>query len=153
MIKPHIQIRGINATIVASQKMVQKDSINIVLGLNACADIIYMESQRLVPVNKGVLKMTGEKVVTGKGIGTQIAIQYGGELAPYAWVVHEDPTKFHTPPTQDHYLSDAIANTKGQCQTLMNRWMRSDVFQGLSSDIPDMATHYVIPTKLKGSRP
>lgn len=135
MIKPSIQIRGVHAHIIALQKMVQGDAVKIRDGMDACAQIIYDESQYLVPVDKGPLKASGKKVVEGTGLNTTISVQYGGETAPYAWIVHYDPTKYHEHPTQDHYLSDAILITKDQCQKAIGRYMKDFLGQGLTPNI------------------
>jgi len=123
MIKPNIQIRGIHAHILALGKMVQGDTIKVNAGMAVCSQIIFDESQYLVPVDKGFLKASGKVLVEGTGLNTVISIQYGGPTAPYAWIVHQDPTKHHDPPTQDHYLSDAILNTKAKCISVLQRVM------------------------------
>jgi hypothetical protein len=141
MIKPEIQIRGIHAHLLALGKMVQKDTINIRQGMDACASIIFAESQWLVPVAKGPLKASGKILVEGTGLNTVISIQYGGETAPYAWIVHQDPTKYHKPPTQAFYISDAILNTKAQCSAVLQRVittptnLSTPVLPGLSPNI------------------
>lgn len=135
MIRPGLQIRGITASIVALDKMKEMDSIKIQTGMVLSGNLIYMESQKLVPKDTLALQKSGRRKVEGRGFFCQVTVDYGGETAPYAWVVHYDPTKYHAPPTQDHYLSDAVRNTKGACQILMNRSMRGWLYKGNSESL------------------
>lgn len=121
MIKPSIEIRGISAYQFAHLKMQEITTINMRQGMELCAKLILDESQRLVPVEFGPLKASGVVQVEGTGLNATVVVQYGGETAPYAWIVHQNPLAFHAPPTQSHYVSDAVANTKEACQAIMNR--------------------------------
>lgn len=134
MIRPDIQIRGVSSHIVALNKMRDLDSIRIDLGLRQCGKLIFDESQVLVPKDTLALMKSGKVDVEGTGFFASLAVSYGGDTAPYAFMVHYDPTMYHTPPEQDHYLSDAIRVTKQQCMDVLNRTMRSGVFMGTRDD-------------------
>lgn len=134
MIKPGIEIRGVHATTIAMQKMVQGDAIKIHDGMILCGRAILRESQRLVPKDTLALLKSSRLTVEGTGLNTVCQVDYGGETAPYAWIVHYDPTKHHAPPTQSHYLTEAIHNTKVECQQILMRTMRSWLYQGTSQD-------------------
>lgn len=69
------------------------------------ANAILGVSQRLVPVDLGVLRSSGHvpppKVTR---TGAEAEIVYGGPAREYATFVHEDLSAFHNPPTQAKYL-------------------------------------------------
>lgn len=62
---------------------------------------IFNESQFLCPIDKGLLRASGDIVVKGKGFKTVVYIIYGMYYAIY---VHEDPIAHHDPPTSWKYV-------------------------------------------------
>lgn len=138
MIKPSIRIRGINESVSALNRIKDVDVINIRIGVEECAKALYAETQRLVPVEFGPLKASGQVIVEGTGLNAVMVVQYGGETAPYAWIVHQDITKKHKPPTQDHYMTDAFLNLNRKFEEILGRQMSAPyVQQGLSANIED----------------
>jgi len=78
-------------------------------------------SQRLVPIDTGLLRSTGA-VRPGESPQSQdvvVELSYGGEgLAPYAARQHED-TSYHHDIGQSHYLSEPLyAATEGMAERL-----------------------------------
>ena len=84
-----------------------KDQSGEVMGqaLYEEANVIFANSQVLVPVDTGVLRCSGG--VSAPQMGTRgyfVDIFYGGPAAPYALIVHEIIGNYHNPPTQAKYL-------------------------------------------------
>ena len=84
-----------------------KDQSGEVMGqaLYEEANVIFANSQVLVPVDTGVLRGSGG--VSAPQMGTRgyfVDIFYGGPAAPYALYVHEIIGNYHNPPTQAKYL-------------------------------------------------
>ena len=84
-----------------------KDQSGEVMGqaLYEEANVIFANSQVLVPVDTGVLRGSGG--VSAPQMGTRgyfVDIFYGGPAAPYALIVHEIIGNYHNPPTQAKYL-------------------------------------------------
>jgi len=74
------------------------------------ANVIFAKSQRLVPVDTGVLRGSGgvSAPQAGANSSTYVDIFYGGPAAPYALYVHEIIGNFHKPPTQAKYLEQPL---------------------------------------------
>lgn len=70
-------------------------------GLQKAALYLLGESQKLVPVDTGALRASGQVAVEGKLLATTAYVFYGTSYATY---VHEDLEAFHEPPTQAKYL-------------------------------------------------
>jgi|APSaa5957512535_1039671.scaffolds.fasta_scaffold150871_1 hypothetical protein len=68
------------------------------------ANDLFNKSQRLVPVDKGMLRGSGSLSKEAKLGGTEFFVTYGGPAAPYALFVHEDMNAKHDAPTQAKYL-------------------------------------------------
>lgn len=73
------------------------------------AQIIFAESQRLVPVRTGALRASGQ-VLPPKVSGSDIEVEmgYGGAAAPYATYVHERLDTSHDSPTQAKFLEQPV---------------------------------------------
>lgn len=73
--------------------------------MRAEAQAIMNESKKIVPVDTGALKTSGRvdnPEITPSDI--TVTIGYGGPSAPYAEIVHEDPTANHSPGKTYKYL-------------------------------------------------
>ena len=69
------------------------------------AQVIFAQSQNLVPVRYGILRGSGTVVPPTRGAqGIEVVIGYGGAAHPYAAAVHENLHSRHTPPTSAKYL-------------------------------------------------
>lgn len=79
------------------------------------ANTIFSESQRIVPVDTGALRDSGQVTTpVVSGVTVEVEIGYGGPAAPYALYVHEIPpppakssggrSATHNPPTAWKYL-------------------------------------------------
>jgi hypothetical protein len=99
------------------------------------AQMIFDESQRLVPVQYGALRSTGTidgPKVTGNGVEVEIGYggpASGGEDVGYALYVHERLDVTHDTPTQAKYLEGPVAaavpGMAGRIGERMERWMKS----------------------------
>lgn len=67
---------------------------------------VYHASQELVPLDKGPLKASGRVETKGSGEKTHSDVIYGDAEAPYAVVVHEDPTKRHGSEFNAYYAEE-----------------------------------------------
>lgn len=79
--------------------------------LYAEAMIAFNESQLEVPVDKGMLRQSGQAYgiqVNEMGDSLVITLGYGGVAAPYALIVHEDLGARHNAPTKAKYLEDPV---------------------------------------------
>lgn len=69
------------------------------------AETVLNESKKIVPVDTGVLKNSGQvnppKIEPG---AVEVEVTYGGAAAPYALYVHEDPEARHEPGKTYKYL-------------------------------------------------
>ena len=75
------------------------------------AMIAFNESQLQVPVDKGMLRDSGQAYgiqVNQLGDALVITLGYGGVAANYALVVHEDLGAKHNSPTKAKYLEDPV---------------------------------------------
>jgi hypothetical protein len=70
---------------------------------------ILMESQKIVPVDTGALRASGNiKPPVRLGNSVHVDIGYGNTSASYAFIVHENLTNRHASPTQAKYLEVPI---------------------------------------------
>lgn len=79
-------------------------------GLYQAAQPPFRESQRIVPVDTGTLKSSGD-VSLPQMIGSntvQVIIGYGGAAKEYAEIVHERMDAYHAAPTQAKYLQAPV---------------------------------------------
>lgn len=77
------------------------------------AQLAFRESQRLVPVDTGTLRASGQ-VMTAKevGNGVEIIMGYGGAASAYAMRQHEDLSYKHREGKQAKYLEQPILARK-----------------------------------------
>lgn len=75
------------------------------------AQLIFAESQRLVPVDTGSLRSSGNVTLPqpSAGGGVEVTIGYGGAAAPYAAFVHENLNARHNGAQQAKYLEVPVA--------------------------------------------
>jgi len=73
------------------------------------ANVIFNESQKIVPVDTGALRASGvvhpPKTEHGR---TSVRVTYGGPAATYALYVHENLYARHNAPTQAKYLETPL---------------------------------------------
>lgn len=73
------------------------------------AQVIFNESQKIVPVDTGALRSSGvvhsPKTENNR---TFVRVTYGGPAAHYALYVHESLTNRHAAPTQAKYLETPL---------------------------------------------
>jgi len=73
--------------------------------------LAFAESQQEVPVDKGMLRDSGQAFgIQLKESPNEIVVTlgYGGVAAPYALIVHEDLNARHNAPTKAKYLEDPV---------------------------------------------
>lgn len=108
------------ATLKAVGKARDAHAKNIKISLDAICQIAAKESQILVPRDTNFLAESMRTDSKGAGFGAIATLTY---TAPYAWQVHEDPTKAHDPPTQYKYVTQAIRNRRGSMTAKLKRQM------------------------------
>ena len=94
----------------------------------------FAESQKLTPVDTGVLKGSGflhqPKIEPNK---ISVAIVYGGPAAPYALFVHEILSSYHASPTQAKYLELPVARRSEylvrNLATRINHMIRQEIYR------------------------
>ena len=118
-----LHVTGVENTVRALGELKRKTGIKISTAIVQCNQLIFIESQRLVPKETGALAATARQEVTGEGFGARGTISYGDPSAgvDYAAVVHEDATAAHAPPTQFKYLAQAVRNRRAACQRVVGR--------------------------------
>jgi hypothetical protein len=73
------------------------------------ANVIFNESQKLVPVDTGALRASGfVHAPKNENNRTFVRVTYGGPAAHYALYVHENLYSTHTAPTQAKYLETPL---------------------------------------------
>lgn len=81
------------------------------------ANVIFAQSQVLVPVDTGILRGSGGVSSPQSGEkGFFVDIFYGGPAAPYALAVHEIIGNYHNPPTQAKYLEQPVMQAMSTIQ-------------------------------------
>jgi hypothetical protein len=121
---PVFWIDGVGRTIQAMQKMKNHDGRNLATGIDSCLDVILKKARTYVPYFTGALYATGRKEFQpGVGLNVKGTVEFGGPMAPYAFVVHERPA-YHAPPTRAFYLSAAVNDTRGTCVSILRRQMK-----------------------------
>lgn len=118
MIRKSSEVVGVQTALRGMREFRLRTRDNIVAGLKIVGQIVFDESQRLVPVDTANLKSSGLVVNTGSGFAARVIISY---TTNYAIFVHEDLTKYHTPPTQAKFLSQAVLNKMAECNKAMGR--------------------------------
>jgi uncharacterized membrane protein len=88
------------------------------------ANVIFNDSQEIVPVDTGTLKNTGyvhQPQSPAPGI-VEVLVSYGGPAAAYALAVHERLGVRHKPPTQAKYLeTPLLARSAGMAARIAQR--------------------------------
>lgn len=120
-----IRITGIASHIRALRGMKKADGVRIEDGIRKCLGVIHRKADTYVPVDTGALKDSGTEVVTGSGLACVGRVEYGGETAPYALWVHQDPHATHAPPTSFKFLERAVRETRGTCAAILKRNMEA----------------------------
>lgn len=87
-------------------------------GIKVTALYIQRESQKIVPVDTGVLRNSAGTMAEGKGWETVVSIFY---TAQYAVYVHEILTSYHAPPTRAKYLESVLEEKKKEIQMVFDK--------------------------------
>lgn len=73
--------------------------------LVSVANEVLNESKRIVPVDTGVLKNSGQvEALKRSGQGIEVSVGYGGAASQYAEIVHENLAAKHGPGKSAKYL-------------------------------------------------
>lgn len=117
-----VRTTGFEVTLSSMEDMKEEERKRMEYGQMVCARIVFQRSQILVPVDTKALKESGViEEVGGPGGDKQYEIGYGGLTAPYALWVHEDLTKYHEPPTQARFVSQAVYDTQSAQEAILQR--------------------------------
>jgi hypothetical protein len=93
-------------------------NITVQQAINDVMSQVFQESQRLVPVDTGMLRASGKFTHPQLGANQppQAEIEYGGGAVDYALIVHEDLNARHKSPTQAKYLEIPFSRSIGVLQ-------------------------------------
>lgn len=117
--KTYVEKGGLERVLKTIAKQKAGLAVNIREGLLKIAQLVYIRSQKYVPVDTGVLKASGKVVDNGKeGFGAEVAVIYE---APYAIYVHERTDISHAEPTQAKYVERAVRELRGTATSLLRR--------------------------------
>lgn len=112
-----VAARGASAQVMIGKVMYQE------------ATVVLNESKKIVPVDTGTLKNSGQvkkPQVTAGGINVDIT--YGGAAAKYAFIVHEDPNARHAPGKTFKYLESPFLARKdifaGRLRSQFAAWLK-----------------------------
>ena len=89
------------------------------------------ETLRITPVDTGNLRASGHvtnPVVNGTVVSTEIV--FGGDSAPYAFIVHERLDVYHRPPTQAKFLEATYKRFEKDVWDDINRTLRRAMYSG-----------------------
>lgn len=124
-VRTNIRLTGVRELMQAGKKMVKEDTIRIADGLQLSAQLVFDISQELVPKDTLALMQSAQIEKEGVGLFATASVTYGGESAPYAFIVHEDTFAFHEPPTQAKFLSHAVELAYSDIQGILRRQFSS----------------------------
>jgi hypothetical protein len=115
-------VLGVQRVLRTIDKAKADKAINIAIGIDQCLDIILKKADYFCPVDKGTMKASGRKTVTGRGFGVRGTVEYGGTPeTSYTIHVHENLDAKHAPPTRAKWLVAAVNATRGTCTSLLGR--------------------------------
>ena len=103
------RVKGVTRVLAAFKKHKQSVSKGARRGIKKSSAFIRAESQKIVPVEFGVLRASGFVRIEEDGLNTRGIIGY---TASYALVVHEDLTKAHGEAYNRKYAAEIAAGTK-----------------------------------------
>jgi hypothetical protein len=86
-----VQVKGVQEVLNRLKNVDRRLAGRVESGLKKCGLHLLRESQKIVPVQTGILKSTGiTRKVSGMGFSTDVVVSYGAGLN-YAVLVHEIP--------------------------------------------------------------
>jgi hypothetical protein len=110
-----------------SMHSLKKDAADaLAQGMHQEAEIVLEKALYYVPKDTHALAQSGriESSVTegrraffgigGRRFDAHASVEFGGDEAPYALWVHENPDAYHAPPTRYKFLEQAYEDTKPQ---------------------------------------
>jgi hypothetical protein len=106
-------ITGVQQVLRAIGKAKKETGESIESGLRGAAEIVLKKALQYVPRDTQALAASGKIVTTGRGVGTKVNVEFGGDTAPYGLYVHEDMSAYHSPPTCAKFLEKAVRETRG----------------------------------------
>jgi len=90
-----VKVEGVQQVLNRLKNVDRKLAGRVESGLKKCGLYLLRESQKIVPVQLGILKSTGNtRKVSGAGFSTDVVVSYGSGL-DYAITVHENPYLAH----------------------------------------------------------
>ena len=94
------------------------------MGLKVAGLYVQQESQKLVPVDTGILRssaFTRAEPEKGGGFDTEIRVGYTAEYAIY---VHEILTSYHAPPTTARFLAKVYEERRADIQKVFDNTVK-----------------------------
>jgi hypothetical protein len=115
---------GLEACIKAIGKAKADVGKTIAESLEKCGQVVLKKAKYYVPKDTRALELSGQVVVTGKGLGTKVLVTFGTD---YAVPVHERLDLKHAEPTCAKYLERAVRETRGTCASIVRRDLQAGV--------------------------
>ena len=119
-----VELVGMDA-LAAMIAKAQKSQTALAKAVHSEAQTVLNESKKIVPVDLGVLKNSGQvKEPKIDGNSVEVEVTYGGAAAPYALYVHEDPEARHAPGKTYKYLEiPVMAHADKFARNVKMKWM------------------------------
>lgn len=123
-----VELQGADRLMRILEKADSSDTLDeLKQAVTGTAQTVLKESQRIVPVDKGTLKASGQvKEPKVDADGIEVEITYGGAASKYAAIVHEDMSARHKDGQTAKYLEiPAEAAAPTFVRSVMQRYARN----------------------------
>lgn len=116
-----MSVQGLKAVTAAIKAHEPKMVKGLRVGLLRAGLFLQRESQKVVPVDRGILRSTANTRIEGKDLDSSVVVSYGTEYAIY---VHENLNARHKPGTYAKYLTRPLATHKAKLQSIVMKSMQ-----------------------------
>lgn len=93
-------------------------------GLIRAGLFLQRASQKVVPVDTGVLRASVATIPTGEGFNTEVTVGYGTDYAIY---VHENLEARHKPGKTAKYLEGPLRDNEGKLREILTTAIREEL--------------------------
>jgi hypothetical protein len=107
-----LTVNGVPEVKINMGRFIFAYNVSAVKAMESVVDLLYDESQKIVPVDTEALKKSGYKKVTSLPPVFTIG-EVGYEGTTYGIYVHENPEHHHDPPTQYKFLEQPMMQGMG----------------------------------------
>ena len=114
-------LKELKVAIGAHQDLAEK---GLRKGLYRGGLFLQRESQKLVPIDTGVLKNTANTRVVGAGLDVEVVVSYGTNYAIY---VHEDLNAKHAEGKQAKYLEQPLRDKRARIFEIVQDSIKEEI--------------------------